>query len=183
MAQPKAPEPVTLICGILAGREAWLDEAVALLGADLGEIDLVSDTVPFDFTDYYAREMGPHLLRRFVGFEALRDPYDLADLKRLTNELERHITGDVARPINLDPGTVNGSQLVLASTKPYAHRIYLRDGIYAEVTLIYQHGRWVALPWTYPDYAGERYHPFLSEVRQRHLARRRVAGCRETTAP
>ena len=179
MADIKPPEPVAFICGLLAGREAWIDEAVALLGDRVGGIDAVSDTVAFDFTDYYEREMGPGLLRRFVSFDALRDPADLADVKRLTNDLEREVAGDVARPVNLDPGTLSAGQLVLASTKPYAHRVYLRDGIYAEVTLLYERGRWVPLPWTYPDYAAPVYHPFLTDVRRRYKARLREAP-RET---
>ena len=181
MAQPQLPEPAALICGIIAGREAWLDEAVTLLGRRLGAIDLASDTFPFDFTDYYEPWMGPNLLRRFVFFERLIDPGDLADVKRLTNDLEACVAGEVPRPINLDPGTLNASHLLLASTKPYAHRIYLRDGIYAEVTLLHQHGRWVPLPWTYPDYAGPTYHAFLTAVRARYLERRRAARTEETS--
>jgi len=183
MAQVKPAEPVALICGMIAGREAWLEEAAALLGRRIGPIDLTSDTFPFDFTDYYEPRMGPNLLRRFVCFERLIDPGDLADIKRLTNDLEGCVAGEVPRPINLDPGTLNASQLVLASTKPYAHRIYLRDGIRAEVALLHQHGRWVPLPWTYPDYAGPTYHAFLTTVRARYLQRRRAVRAEETLSP
>ncbi len=175
MGEPHAPEPVMLVCGVLAGTEPWLDSAVLHLRDRLGPLDLVSETFPFTYTDYYTPEMGPHLLRRFVSFERLIDPGDLPRIKRLTNALEGEATGDVARPINLDPGTVNGSQLVLASTKPHAHRIYLADGIYAEVTLLYREGQWTPLPWTYPDYAAPAYHGYLCAVRQRYLAQRRAS--------
>ena len=184
MAQPQPPEPVMLICGILAGRQAWLDEAVALIAERLGPTDLVSDTFPFNFTDYYEPQMGPNLLRRFVSLQDLIDPGRLADIKRLTNQLEGLVTGEVPRPINLDPGTLNGSQLVLASTKPYAHRIYLRDGVYAEVTLLWSakgRGGWVPMPWTYPDYAGPTYHAFLTAARTRFLEKRRAARAEETS--
>ena len=165
------PEPVMLVCGTLAGSEALLDQAVALLAEHVGPIDLVSETYAFTFTDYYEREMGSNLKRRFVSFAELIDPGELASIKRRTNDLERAATGAVARPINLDPGTLSGSQLVLASTKPHAHRIYLKDGIYAEVTLLYRGGAWAALPWTYPDFASATYHPWLSAARERCLAR------------
>lgn len=183
MAQPQLPEPVMLICGILAGREAWLDEAAAPLAQRLGPIDLLSDTFPFNVTDYYEPQMGPNLRRRFVTFQRLIDPGDLADIKRLTNELERSVAGDVPRPINLDPGTLNGSQLVLASTKPCAHRVYLRDGIYAEVTLLWREGGWVRLPWTYPDYAGPTYHAFLTAARSGFLEKCRAARTEEVSTP
>jgi hypothetical protein len=72
-----------------------------------------------------------------------------------------------ARPINLDPGYVEASKLVLASMKNFSHRIYLGRGVYGEVTLFYRHGRWEALPWTFPDYASGRYDEFLTRARNR----------------
>jgi hypothetical protein len=171
MAKTRPPEPVSLICGLLAGSQALLDETIALLVNEIGGIDLVSETWPFSFTDYYEEEMGPDLKRCFVSFAKLIDPGELAAVKRRTNDLERAVSGTVARPVNLDPGIVSGSQLLLASAKPHAHRIYLRDGIYAEVTLIYRGGQWTALPWTYPDYASGLYFPFLSTVREQWLAK------------
>ena len=48
------------------------------------------------------------------------------------------------RPLNLDPGYLTLGKLVLASTKDFAHRIYLGRGIYAEMTLFYRHHRWQA---------------------------------------
>jgi len=84
MGEVRSPEPALLICAILAGREALLDEAVGLLTERVGAVDLTSDTFPFDLTDYYEQQMGPDLLRRFVTFERLIDPAELADIKRLT---------------------------------------------------------------------------------------------------
>ena len=40
----------------------------------------------------------------------------------------------------------------LATTKDQAHRIYLKDGILAEVTLRFEAGEYVPWPWTYADY-------------------------------
>ena len=178
MGEIRPPEPVALICGILAGREEWLEAALQLLERHLGTIEEMSDVFPFDCTRYYEPAMGPNLLRRFAAFSRLIDPGRLAEIKHLTNRLEGEVVGEVPRPVNLDPGTLNGSQLVLASTKPYAHRVYLRDGIYAEVTLVWsarEGGGWRALPWTYPDYAAATYHPFLRAVRARYLAVRRAS--------
>ena len=69
--------------------------------------------------------------------------------------------------VNLDPGYLTTAKLVLATTKDFGHRVYLRDGIYAESTLHYIDGRWEPWPWTYPDYAGPRYHAFFERVRER----------------
>ena len=54
--------------------------------------------------------------------------------------------------MNIDPGYLTLFQLVLASAKPFSHRIYLDRGIWAEVTLLFRDGTFETLPWTYPDY-------------------------------
>lgn len=156
---------------------ALLDRARAELAAELGPIDLTSEVMDFDFTHYYDQEMGSPLKRQFVSFERLVSPDALAAAKIATNAMEDRFAAtrsqqgpparDVPRPINLDPGYIESSKLVLASMKNFSHRIYLRDGVYAEVTLMYQRTLWRVLPWTFPDYASGRYWPFLSDVRAR----------------
>jgi hypothetical protein len=130
----------------------------------------------FDSTDYYELEMGEGLRRQFVSFEKLIDPGELAQQKLLSNELERGICYECGLPpdqrrVNLDPGYLSLSKLVLATTKDYSHRLYLRDGIYAESTLHYEDGRWMGWPWTYPDYAGGQYHEFFGQVRELYKAK------------
>lgn len=147
------------------------DTAVERLSARLGGVDLAGDVMAFDFTHYYDRQMGSPLYRKFVSFERLVDPDALVQVKRFTNDLEAAIAAEnpagVPRPINLDPGYVEPSKLVLASMKNFSHRIYLGRGVYGEVTLMYHKGIWEALAWTFPDYASGRYHPFLTAVRDR----------------
>jgi len=164
--------PVNLICGLISNDPDLMVRAVGLMSHYYGPTDEVSETWPFACTDYYELEMGEGLQRRFVSFERLIDPSELVDTKILTNDLEQRICRDCGLPeeqrrVNMDPGYVSLSKLVLATTKDYSHRIYLRSGIYAESTLHYEHGRWVGWPWTYPDYADTRYHAFFVEVRER----------------
>ena len=129
MGHIKEPHPVKLLVGLLVQRAEWFDAAAERLAARFGPIDLASGLIPFDFTDYYAPEMGPNLLRKFVTHECLISPEDLAPIKVATNgleeELARGLAADVSRPVNLDPGYLDGSKLVLATTKDYTHRIYL----------------------------------------------------------
>jgi hypothetical protein len=157
---------------MITARGCLLDEAQALLAEAFGPVDEVSATMPFDFTHYYDGEMGSPLLRRFVAFRPLASPSALADIKLATNAIEARMAADAAhggpsRPVNLDPGYVEQSKLVLASMKDFAHRVYLRDGVYGEVTLLYRGGRWESLPWTFPDFASGRYDAFLTAARQR----------------
>jgi len=169
MAAIAPPESAKLICGMLCHDAETFVQVSDALTPRFGPIDIRSETIDFDFTHYYEKEMGAGLLRQFVAFENCIDPGTLADIKRFTNELEDRFAqnADVRRPINLDPGYVVLSRLILASAKNFAHRIYLRDGIYAEVTLLYRNHRWESLEWTFPDFASHCYDPFFTDARNR----------------
>lgn len=140
-----------------------------------GPIALVSDAFDFTETDYYAATMGVGLKKQFLAFEQLIDPAALADIKRQTNAWEAEYAGfnrhAEPRPLNLDPGYITPAKLVLASTKDHAHRIYLRDGIFAEVTLSYRQRSWHPMEWTYPDYRRSDYQAFFTGCRQKLLKR------------
>ncbi len=176
MGAARQPRPVNLICGLISNDPDLMTRAVRMLTEHAGPTDDVSETWPFDWTDYYAAEMGEGLQRRFASFDRLIRPEEIVHLKVLTNDLERRISYECGLPedrrlVNLDPGYVALSKLVLATTKDGSHRVYLRDGIYAESTLYYRHGRWEPWPWTYRDYADPRYHAFFERVRERYRAR------------
>ncbi len=119
----------------------------------------------FAHTAYYEPEMGPDLRRFFVVIEALYDPSQLAETKLNSTALEKKYADGQGRRVNLDPGILFLHNLILLSTKNFAHRIPLSQGIYAEVTLIYQNKKWVSLPWTFPDYQTEGYHALFHEIR------------------
>ncbi|MCI0332127.1 MAG: DUF4416 family protein [Planctomycetes bacterium] len=134
-----------------------------------GPVALVSEAYRFTETEYYTATMGPDLRKQFLAFQWLMDPGNLAYVKRQTNEWEalyasmgRH---PEPRPVNLDPGYITPAKLVLASTKDHAHRIYLRDGIYAEITLTYRQRKWQPMEWTYPDYRRDDYQKFFTQCR------------------
>lgn len=173
MWELKEPKQVKLIVGILAADEDCLSVARETLVSEFGRADLVSDVWPFTQTDYYKDETGENILRQFVSKEKLIDPGRLAKIKHKTNKLERQLAAKLGlalpRPVNLDPGVVEASKLILATTKNYSHRIYIGEKMYAEVTLIFDKGAWQSLPYTYPDYKQECYHKFFNEVRRRLL--------------
>ncbi len=175
-----------LFVGLLSGDMDLFRRARQLLTRQYGPTDAESELWPFDQTDYYADEMGPDLQRWFLSFERSISPDELAEIKRATNTLEATIADqclavEIPRPVNLDPGYIDLTKLVLATTKDRGHRIYLRRGIYAEVTLQYERGGWQTLPWTYPDYTRTEYHAFFTDARARLLEQRRggVAGTAE----
>ncbi|MBN1943631.1 MAG: DUF4416 family protein [Phycisphaerae bacterium] len=179
MAAIQPPQPVKLIFGMICADTALLERMPEILGATYGPADVIGEIQPFDFTHYYDEEMGSPLYRGFVAFEHLIDPQRLAEIKIASNELEDRLAGELQRgketwsapipvpprPINLDPGYIAPSKLILASMKDFSHRVYLRGGVYAEVTLQYRDG-WRALPWTFPDYASGRYDAFFTRARE-----------------
>lgn len=174
MTAPSAPQPVTLIVGMLSSRVELFDEAEAELVRRHGPVELRSADFDFSWTDYYEREMGAGLKRRFASFAEPVDPGRLAEIKIETNGIEAEFAARhpfVARPVNLDPGYICGSKLVLASAKDRSQRIYLAGGIYAEITLDFRKGRFVPVETTYPDYRSMEYLEFFTRVRERHLAK------------
>jgi hypothetical protein len=142
--------------------DQWFDWTVEKLRVLWGEPDMVGPSVPFTTTDYY-RDIAPCLLRRFVGFAGLVPAGGLSEWKRASIGIEGE--SRTPRIVNVDPGYVDGARLVLASTKDHAHRIYLRDGIYAEVTLRFRFGKWASFDYTFPDFASGAYDEFLSKAR------------------
>ena len=91
----------------------------------------------------------------------------------MEQRLAAKLTDGPARPVNLDMGYVDGGKLVLATTKDYAHRLYLGAGIYGEVTLRWRAGAFEPWEWTYPDYRSGHYREFFAQVRAACLAERR----------
>ena len=146
---------------------AWATEAMQ---RTWGPIALTSDAFSFADTEYYTETMGPALRKQFVAFEKPFAPERLVDAKLHTNalELEYGAIGDHTeqRPLNIDPGYLTEAKLVLASTKDRDHRIYLAEGIFAEVTLHFARGNLQSLPWTYPDYQRADYHAFFTACRE-----------------
>ncbi len=169
MGQVGKVSPVKLLAGLITADLLLFAAVKERLEKVWGPVDCVSEIMDFNYTRYYEEEMGSPLYRQFISFQELVDPGSLAPRKLFTNSLENELAADGKRRINIDPGYLAPAKLVLATTKDRAHRIYLRDGIYAEVTLLYYRGRFTPLPWTYPDYRTSGYHQYFLQVREKCL--------------
>ena len=166
MSKPQPPKKVKLfLSAIYSDRPAWL-ALLPKLEAKFGESDYSSKEMGFDYTAYYEEEMGRPLFRQFVSFETLVGPGELAGIKVFTNGLEETSGLDGRRKVNLDPGYLALDHLVLATGKPAPHRIYLAEGIYADLHLIYESGGFKPLPWTYPDYKSESLLGLMNRLRE-----------------
>ena len=165
MGKTKKHTPVKLIVGFIFQEKTILKKAEAALRRNFGKIDFQSETLVFNHTDYYKKEFGNNLLRKFISFQKLVNPETLAEIKLSTNKIEENFSKSGLRRINIDPGDLDLSKLVLATTKDYSHRIYLKKGIYAEVTLFFKSKRFQPWPWTYPDYRTGEYAGIFNEIR------------------
>ena len=168
-----------LFIAILAPH-SLLEDAETSLDAAFGALDLKSAIFPFTLTDYYQAEMGPNLYRRFVAPQPLILENAIPDIKHRTIAIERQfsVSGErtIRRRINLDPGYLTPAKIVLASTKDYAHRIYLGHGIFGDLHLRYQQGMYQPFPWTYPDYRTPEARTFFAELRRLYLRERQARG-------
>ncbi|MFA5038769.1 MAG: DUF4416 family protein [Candidatus Omnitrophota bacterium] len=166
MGHPLRPLPVKLFTGLISNDTAVLEKTRRLLIKRFGPVDLESPVFDFYQTDYYDREMGKGLRRVFLSFKTLRRGEDLSAFKTLTNTLEKKLARFEGRTVNIDPGYITLSKLVLATTKNHGHRLYLRSGIFAEVTLRFHNGSFQAQPWTYPDYRQDSHIAYFNQARE-----------------
>jgi len=162
------PETVKVITGLLSQSSERFVIARRALEAVWGPVDIESAILDFTHTKYYDKEFGAGIKRQFFSFERLRSLENIYQLKLYSGIIERRMTASGKRSVNIDPGYINHSKLVLFTTKDYSHRLYLGRGIYAEVTLRYENKGFQSLPWTYPDYQTKEYHDFFERVRQRY---------------
>lgn len=165
MAKAREFEKTALVVAVLSTLEEKREDLFRELENCFGKIRTVSKTMDFPFTDYYDAEMGSRPVRYFILFEENVDPSSLADIKTRTNVLEMQFLGQNGRQINLDPGILSLSSFILATCKDRSHRIPLKNGIYAETTLIYQDKDFQILPWTYADYSSDEVRQILREFR------------------
>ena len=165
MGQIRIPENVYLVSAVCFREDMVLQNVFDILEAKYGRISYTSEKIKFEHTTYYSEEMGETLYKQYVVFERYIDPALLPDVKHLTNALEEQFSDNGKRTVNIDPGYIELAKLVLASTKNFSHRIYIGNGIYGDVQLYWQHGRFVSNPWTYPDYKDPRVLGFFENIR------------------
>jgi hypothetical protein len=164
--RPGKVEPVKLVVSVFSSEPDLVTAIMEELQKSFGKIDLLSEPIDFNWTDYYEDEFGKGLVRRVASFEDLIDPAELANIKHKTNALEdRYLDANGKRRVNIDPGYLTFERLVLASCKNFTHRIYLANGVYGDLTLVYRGGEFRPLEWTYPDYCGAQMKGLFKKIR------------------
>jgi hypothetical protein len=177
MSLPETSDDVKLIMSLFSPEKELVLRVMESLFGIYGETDWISPEIFFDRTRYYEREMGWPLHRRFFTFKNLIPPEKLVEIKLKTNGIEKAYLKGNQRRINIDPGYISLERLVLATGKNYIHRIYLGEGIYADLTLVFKRGGFVPLDWTYPDYADPEMIDCFNTIRSQYLEQLRKEKC------
>lgn len=166
------PKPVKLVMAIMTSQPEKFQITTDELCQVYGKIDLSSPIFEFNHSHYYEKEMGIDLKKQYLSFEHLIQIEMLSHIKINTNGFEIQLSricnseDRICRQVNIDPGYISPAKLVLATTKNYDHRIYIGNGIFAEVTLHYTRGKFRAWEWTYQDYQTDLALDFFTHVRQ-----------------
>ena len=166
MSQPKQPDPVKLVIRFLFPISKVSDKLSmkSYRISDRWIFCPCPGLFPTQHTtitkwDRESKDNGRFLKPRSRG--------SLPDIKLRTNEIELGLSREGKRRVNIDPGLLSQERFVLATGKNFTHRIYLRDGIYADLTLIYQNGAYRPLPWTFPDCREAEFLHFLEVLRKK----------------
>ena len=164
--QPNEVGLVKLFAGVLYTDNELLLQAKSMLVGKYGPIDFESDIFDFTISEYYRAEMGWPIERIFWSFETLINPKQIAKIKIECNEIENQIAVVRNRKINLDPGYMDYNKIVLASAKYNGQKVYLDFGIYADLTMHYEKGKFYPYPWSFPDFKGDAYDATFLRIRE-----------------
>ncbi|MDY6821377.1 MAG: DUF4416 family protein [Deferribacterota bacterium] len=131
----------------------------------LGQV--LFNTKVFDFihTDYYNDKMVTPLKKCFIVYTLIDYPHRLPVLKRLFVNLEKKYIYLNKRMFNIDIGYIALEKIVVASTKNFSHRIYLKGGIYGDLQFIRKDGKYRPLQWTFQDYKQDFVLSFFERAR------------------
>lgn len=167
MGIPKeTTEKALLFSGLLFTGIDHLGTAVGRLQQEFGTIILESPVLDWPYSSFYREELGEGIKRKLILFERRIRPETIADIKLLTNGIESELSHKGKRTVNIDPGYITLSKIVLVTTKNYCHRIYLGKGIYAEVTLYFKNDTYHPTEFTYQDYKQKEYIDFFLKARE-----------------
>ncbi len=170
MGQIRFLSPAKLIIVLLKSKTLESSEVEQVLKTYFGNIDYVSEQLPFDtFTYYYNEEMGNNINATIFSFKELIHPAELSHIKRFTNSIEKEFITSGKRSFNLDPGYIYMAQVFLATTKPREFRAYIGNGIWSEPVYYYSKKNLHPFPTTYPNYKTKQYIDIFMHIRNLYL--------------
>ncbi|MDH5561124.1 MAG: DUF4416 family protein [Deltaproteobacteria bacterium] len=157
---------VKVIAAILFSDLEELEKVKKSLEAVFSKIDYQSEPYPFVFSDYYQEEMGGGLKRVLLSFKKLAKPEFLAASKLITREFENNNSIQGKRKVNIDIGYLDLFKVVLASFKGRGNKLYLSQGVWADIVLYFESGDYETFLWGFPDFKEKTYNQDLIQIRK-----------------
>ena len=108
MGTPREPKPAKFFVALLSSDSALLTTVESDLVPILGVVDSRSEILPWTASNFYQREIGSDLRRRFLSFEPLASPGELARIKLLTQQVEDMYRDPSTRAPALAGGSCSG---------------------------------------------------------------------------
>jgi hypothetical protein len=171
MSIPKIPSPAFLFFNIFSKKKDLIIQTLNEIEQYYGEFCWITSFFPFTSTHYYEKEFGNNLIRVIAALYNFIDQDRLLETKKFSYHLESKFSENKKRLVNIDPGMITAERLVLATGKNFTHRIYLGEGIFADLTLIFQKNSFRTLSWTFPDYGSKEFISFFNNARDTYLRR------------
>lgn len=169
MSKPKSQDKVILFFAILYNPNFEINTFINKLKIKFGELLFISEKSKFKYTNYYTSEMGEGLNRVFIFFKEKQEKNALIKIKKFSDLLENEFLVNLKRTINIDPGFFSKENIILATNKGFTHRVYLDDGVYADLTLYYKGHSYKFLDWTFSEYKSEEIINMFNSLRHNLL--------------
>jgi len=155
MSELKIPTPGLLAGSFLFHEEKFsISELKAIWTKKFGP-SLFYQHDFFPMKDYYSKEMGDaSSLKRFfaISLES-KEREKLVEAKLWSTNKEIEFSENRSRSLNLDIGLLTLENFSLATGKNFSHRIYLGEGVFSDLTYIFESKTFKTVSWSYPDYA------------------------------
>jgi len=171
MSTPKIPHPALLFFNIFSKKKDLIILTLNEIKNNYGEFSWLTPFFPFISTRYYEKEFGDNLIRIIAALYNLIEQDRLVETKKFAFQLEKKLAEKGKRLVNIDPGMITAERLILATGKNFTHRIYLGEGIYADLNLIFQKKSFRSLAWTFPDYGSREFISLFNNARDTYLRR------------
>lgn len=156
-----------MLIAVMYSKKEVYSKAVSLLKEKFGEIIIESKPYDFNFTDYYEKEMGKNLVKRFIVFKKKVNKKELAEIRKITGEIEDKFRVNGKRQINLDPGYISSKEVVLASVKKKDFKEELGDGVFAHKIYSFENNKIKTFFHTFPDYKVKENIKFFLNIRNK----------------
>jgi len=125
-----------------------------------GELKAESNPYDFDFTSYYEKEMGSGLKKKFLIFKKEIIKEDLTEIKLFITEIEKKLSIENKRKVNIDPGYLSENELVLATFKAKDFKEKISDKVWVHKVLEFN-GKIKEFFHTFADYKVKENQDFI----------------------